>query len=70
MLDLPSILSLFRNGFNKFNNTGTRILDSISHMTYYHIQTTSKSHFWRENIKILLFLRNYNGHHYVTLLNL
>ena len=22
MLDLPSILSLFRNEFNKFNNTG------------------------------------------------
>ena len=30
---LPSILSLFRNKFNKFNNIGTRILDSIYHMT-------------------------------------
>ena len=32
---LPSILSLFRNEFNKFNNTltGARILDSIYHMT-------------------------------------
>ena len=30
---LPSILSLFRNEFNKFNNTGTRMLDSIYHMT-------------------------------------
>ena len=26
---LPSILSLFRDEFNKFNNTGKRMLDSI-----------------------------------------
>ena len=30
---LPSILSLFRNKFNKFNNTLARMLDSIYHMT-------------------------------------
>ena len=30
---LLSILSLFRNEFNKFNNTGARMLDSIYHMT-------------------------------------
>ena len=30
---LPSILSLFRNKFNKFNNTGAGMLDSIYHMT-------------------------------------
>ena len=30
---LPSILSLFRNKFNKFNNTRARMLDSIYHMT-------------------------------------
>ena len=30
---LPSILSLFRNKFNKFNNTGARMLDSIYHIT-------------------------------------
>ena len=34
MRGLPSILSLFRNEFNKFNNTGARMLDSIYHMTY------------------------------------
>ena len=33
MRGLPSILSLFRNEFNKFNNTRTRMLDSIYHMT-------------------------------------
>ena len=32
MRGLPSILSLFRNGFNKFNNTGAQMLDSIYHM--------------------------------------
>ena len=30
---LPSILSLARNEFNKFNNTRVRMLDSIYHMT-------------------------------------
>ena len=33
MRDLPSILSLFRNEFNKLKKTGARILDSIYHMT-------------------------------------
>ena len=40
---LPSILSLFRNEFNKFNNTRTRMFDSIDHMT-----NTLKSYFWRK----------------------
>ena len=29
MYGLPSILLLFRNSFNKFNNTGARMLDYI-----------------------------------------
>ena len=33
MRGLPSILSLFHNEFDKFNNTGARILDSVYHMT-------------------------------------
>ena len=33
MRGLPSILSLFPNEFNKFNNTRARMLDSICHMT-------------------------------------
>ena len=32
MRGLSSILSLFHNEFNTFNNTGARILDSIYHM--------------------------------------
>ena len=31
--DLPSILSLFCNKFNKFNNTGVHMLDSFYDMT-------------------------------------
>ena len=43
MRGLPSILSLFRNEFNKFNNTIARMLDSIYHMT-----NTLKSYFSRK----------------------
>ena len=48
MRGLPSILSLFRNEFNKFNNTRARMLDSIHHM-----KNTLKSHFWRKNVIIV-----------------
>ena len=48
MRGFPSILSLFRNEFNKFNNTRARIIDSIYHMT-----NTLKSDFWRKNVIIL-----------------
>ena len=50
MRGLPSILSLFRNEFNKFYNTRARMLDSIYHMT-----NTLESHFWRKNVIILSF---------------
>ena len=33
MRGMLSILSLFRNEFNKFNNARARMLDSIYHMT-------------------------------------
>ena len=33
MRGLPSILLLFHYGFDKFNNTGARMLVSIYHMT-------------------------------------
>ena len=46
---LQNICSLFRNEFNKLNNTGARLLDSTYHMTL-------ELHFWRENVKILPFL--------------
>ena len=34
MRELSSILSLFRNDFSKFNNTGARMLDTIYHMIF------------------------------------
>ena len=48
MRGLPSILSLFCNKLNKFNNTRARMLDSIYHMTI-----SLKSHFWRKKVIIL-----------------
>ena len=48
MRGLPSISSLFRNKFDKFNNTRARMLESIYHMT-----NTLKSHFWRKNVIFL-----------------
>ena len=42
---LPSILSLFRNEFNKFNNTRVRVLDSIYHMI---LKIYYKSNFYRK----------------------
>ena len=45
MRGLPSILSLFRNEFNRFNNTRARMLDSIYHMT-----NILKPAFWRKNL--------------------
>ena len=50
---LPSILALFRNEFNKFNNTRARMLDSIYHMT-----NTLKSHFWRKTLYFFYYVRN------------
>ena len=45
MRGLPSILSLFRNEFNKFNNTR-------AHLSY-DIKITLKFHFCRKNVIIL-----------------
>ena len=47
MRGLPSILSLFRKEFNKFNNTRTRMLDSIYHMTNTLIKTLYVCHYVR-----------------------
>ena len=41
MRGLRSILSLFHNKFNKFNNTRPQMLDSIYHMTLTHINVAS-----------------------------
>ena len=62
MRGLPSILPLFRNGFNKFNNTRARMLDS-----FYRMRNTWKSHFWRKNVIILaLCTQRCYGRHNVS----
>ena len=62
MRGLQSILSLFRNEFNKLNNTRARMLDSVYHMT-----NTLKSHFCRKNIIILsLCTQRCYGRHNVS----
>ena len=64
MRGLPSIFSLFRNEFNKFNNTRARMLDSIYHND---IKITLKSHFCRKNVIILsLYSQRCYGCHNVS----
>ena len=60
MRGLPSILSLVRNEFNKFNKTRARMLDSIYHITN---NVTLKPDFWRKN---LLCTQRCNGRHNVS----
>ena len=52
MRGLPSILSFFRNKFNKFNNTGARMLDPLF-LRLKCCVSYLKSYFWRENVKNL-----------------
>ena len=51
MRGLPSILSIFRNEFNKFINTRAR---TVKFYLSYGIMITLKSHFWRKGVIILL----------------
>ena len=53
MRDLSSILSLFRNEFNKFNNTGARMISSIYYMT---INIILNPYFWRKNVRVLPYV--------------
>ena len=63
MRGLPSILSLFRNEFNKFNNTRARMLDSIYQMT----KISLKSHICCKNVTILtLCTQRCYGRHNVS----
>ena len=47
MRGLPRVLLLFHNKFNKLNNTGVRMEDSIYH---YDIKIIKKSQVWHENL--------------------
>ena len=64
MRGLPINFLLFRNEFNKLNNTEARMLDSVYHMT---LKLIKKIAFWRENVNILpYFMQRYNGRHNVS----
>ena len=66
MRGLPIILLLTRNEFNKFNNTGARMLDSIYQMTLklikdriFGVKTSSFYHILRNVIKdVKMFSKN------------
>ena len=68
MQGLPSIISLFHKEFNKFNNIGARMLDSIYHIAF----NLLKNLFFGVNTSRFLppIAQHYNGRHYVTLQNL
>ena len=65
MRGLSRILSPFRNEFNKFNNTGARMLDSIYHMTLKWLKIAVL-----KTSKLCHLFATYNGRHCVTLRNL
>ena len=57
----------FCNEFDKFNNTGARMLDSIHHMTL----SLLKNCIFSENFKVVpSSMQRYAGRHYLTLPNL
>ena len=57
---LPGILFLFRNEFNKINNTRARMLDSIYHMPL----KVLNNYIFSANCKISpSFMQRYNGRH-------
>ena len=67
MEGLLSILSLFRNEFNKFNNKEARMLDFIYHMTLKLIIIA----LWSVNVNMLsFFTQRCNVRHYITSQNL
>ena len=57
----------FRNGFDKFNNTGVRMLDSIYPMT---LKLFKPRIFGVKTSKLCHFYATLNERYYVTLLNL
>ena len=57
MWGLLSILSLFSNKFNKLNDTGARLLDSVNHMT---LKLLWNQVFLHEKAKIFPYKGNIN----------
>ena len=58
---------LFPNKFNKFNNTGAQMLDSIYHRT----SKLNKNRILGVKMSVfVIFTQRYNECHYITLFNL
>ena len=55
-----SILSLFRDNFNKFNNTGARMLDSSYHMIL-------KYFFFVKTYRFAIDMQHCYWHYFITL---
>ena len=65
MRGLPSILSLFRNEFNRVNNAAAQMLDFIYDMI---LEKLSSRIFWCASVTILTsFSQRYNERHCVSL---
>ena len=62
---MRGFLSLFRNKFNKFNNTGAQMLDSIYHMMMIS-KILKNCIFGVKRQDFPYFTQHYNGCHYVS----
>ena len=67
MTGMRIILSVFRNKFNKFNNTGARMLNRF-YLSHYII-LLKNCIFGFETSKICTFTQHYNRRHYLMFLN-
>ena len=55
---LPSILSLFRNKFNKFNTAGAGMLNDIKTITFFYVKTSIFCHLLCSvNMDVIILLR-------------
>ena len=56
---LPSTLSLFRNDFNKFNNTEARLLDYIFEISFLAKKNVIVCHYFSNVVKdVITFPKN------------
>ena len=65
MRDMPSILSLFRNEYNKFNKY--RSTNVSFNLSYCPIKITFKLRLSRKTLRFTIYPRSYNGRHYIAL---
>ena len=68
MRGLPSILCLFRNELNKFNNTNARMVDYIYHMTltFFRNLISMEAYRYPPNSFITAYIKR-SGYEYIIL---